>query len=115
MPLPSRAIRSLRAVVEQSTGTARGDNRAGPRIAGGWRGLAMAKSTAKSRAKAPKPEAHEADQAATKAQAATGVPMPRKAYEAELARLQVELAKLQEWVRAQGLRVVVIFEGRDAA
>jgi polyphosphate kinase 2 len=36
-------------------------------------------------------------------------------YEAELARLQDELVKLKQWVRAQGLKIVVIFEGRDAA
>ncbi len=36
-------------------------------------------------------------------------------YEAELRKLQVELVKLQEWVKAEGLKVVVIFEGRDAA
>ncbi len=36
-------------------------------------------------------------------------------YLDELAHLQFELIKLQEWVRVQGLRVVVIFEGRDAA
>ena len=36
-------------------------------------------------------------------------------YEAELFRLQTELVKLQEWVRESGARVVVIFEGRDAA
>ena len=36
-------------------------------------------------------------------------------YEQELRRLQVELVKLQEWVRHKGLKVVVIFEGRDAA
>ena len=36
-------------------------------------------------------------------------------YEKELARLQVELVKQQEYIRARGLRVVVIFEGRDAA
>jgi polyphosphate kinase 2 len=36
-------------------------------------------------------------------------------YEKELARLQVELVKLQEWIKHEGLRVVVIFEGRDAA
>ena len=36
-------------------------------------------------------------------------------YEKELRRLQVELAKLQEWIRHEGLRVVGIFEGRDAA
>jgi polyphosphate kinase 2 len=38
-----------------------------------------------------------------------------KYYEKELARLQVELVKQQEYIRAQGLKVVVIFEGRDAA
>jgi polyphosphate kinase 2 len=36
-------------------------------------------------------------------------------YESELSRLQVELVKLQEWIRHEGLRVVVLFEGRDAA
>lgn len=36
-------------------------------------------------------------------------------YTEELARLQMELIKLQEWVRTRGLRVAVIFEGRDAA
>ncbi len=39
----------------------------------------------------------------------------RKPYERELERLQVELVKLQYWVQDQGLRLVVIFEGRDAA
>jgi polyphosphate kinase 2 len=38
-----------------------------------------------------------------------------EAYEAEIFRLQTELVKLQEWARASGSRVVVIFEGRDAA
>jgi polyphosphate kinase 2 len=36
-------------------------------------------------------------------------------YDDELRRLQVELVKLQEWIRHKGLKVVVIFEGRDAA
>jgi polyphosphate kinase 2 len=36
-------------------------------------------------------------------------------YERELRRLQIELVKLQEWVRHEGLRVVILFEGRDAA
>jgi len=36
-------------------------------------------------------------------------------YEAELLRLQAELVKVQEWVRATGARIVIIFEGRDAA
>lgn len=41
--------------------------------------------------------------------------LKRKYYEQELARLQRELVKLQEWIRFKGLKVVVIFEGRDAA
>ncbi|MDH6126939.1 polyphosphate kinase 2 [Kitasatospora sp. GP82] len=41
--------------------------------------------------------------------------LPRKAYEKELLSLQSELVKLQEWVRAEGVRLVVVFEGRDAA
>src|SRR5688500_7439370 len=39
----------------------------------------------------------------------------RAAYEAELARLQLELVKLQEYIKEAGLRVVAVFEGRDAA
>ena len=41
--------------------------------------------------------------------------IPNEVYEAELFRLQSELVKLQEWARATGARIVVIFEGRDAA
>lgn len=41
--------------------------------------------------------------------------LPKRVYEDELYRLQAELVKLQEWVRHEGLRVVVLFEGRDAA
>jgi polyphosphate kinase 2 len=41
--------------------------------------------------------------------------LDRKTYEKELARLDLELNRLQEWVRHAGLRVVVVFEGRDAA
>ena len=37
------------------------------------------------------------------------------AYEDELFRLQAELVKVQEWVRASGARIVIVFEGRDAA
>ncbi len=39
----------------------------------------------------------------------------KKVYEQELARLQEELVRLQRWIRHKGLKVVVIFEGRDAA
>jgi polyphosphate kinase 2 len=41
--------------------------------------------------------------------------MPKKLYEVELFRLQAELVEMQEWVRQTGARVVVLFEGRDAA
>ncbi len=41
--------------------------------------------------------------------------LPNRDYERELSRLNVELVKWQEWVRDQGLKVVAIFEGRDAA
>ncbi|MET3952972.1 polyphosphate kinase 2 [Arthrobacter sp. UYEF36] len=41
--------------------------------------------------------------------------LPLSVYEAELFRLQAELVALQEWVRSTGARVLVIFEGRDAA
>src|SRR5215216_2329186 len=41
--------------------------------------------------------------------------LPRKLYEKELLRLQTELVVMTEWVRRKGARVVVIFEGRDAA
>jgi polyphosphate kinase 2 len=38
-----------------------------------------------------------------------------KKYEKELRRLQAELCKLQDWVKHKGLRVIIVFEGRDAA
>ncbi len=41
--------------------------------------------------------------------------LDNKTYEKELQRLQIELVKLQEWIKDRGLKVVVIFEGRDAA
>jgi len=39
----------------------------------------------------------------------------KKQYEAEIFKLQVELVKLQEWVKAKNARIVILFEGRDAA
>jgi len=66
--------------------------------------------------------AHKKSAEAAPARAPAGPPpqpeavtIDKKAYEKELRRLQIELVKLQEWVRSQGLKVVVIFEGRDAA
>lgn len=41
--------------------------------------------------------------------------LSKKVYEKELAKLQIELVKLQRWVQHKGLKVVVLFEGRDAA
>ena len=41
--------------------------------------------------------------------------MARKAYEKELRRLQIDLCRLQDWVKQEGLRVIIVFEGRDAA
>jgi len=69
------------------------------------------------------------DKAEPESQAAVGVMAPvemggegkkkpklkTKEYEKELAKLQVELVKLQEWIKHQKLKVVVLFEGRDAA
>ena len=43
------------------------------------------------------------------------VTLSKKDYEKELRRLQVELVQLEEWIRNRGLRVVVLFEGRDTA
>ena len=45
---------------------------------------------------------------------ATGT-LKRKDYERELARLHVELVKLQEWVKSTGAKVCILFEGRDGA
>ena len=41
--------------------------------------------------------------------------MKRKAYEKELRKLQVELCRLQDWVKEKGARTIILFEGRDAA
>jgi polyphosphate kinase 2 len=45
----------------------------------------------------------------------TACKMKNKQYEKELRKLQTELCHLQEWVKLKGLRVIVVFEGRDAA
>ena len=57
-----------------------------------------------------KKEKHEAAEASS----APGK-MGRKEFEKELAKLQVELVRLQTWVQATGARVIVVFEGRDTA
>jgi polyphosphate kinase len=45
----------------------------------------------------------------------TAAKMKRKDYEKELQKLQVELCRLQDWVKAEGARAIIVFEGRDAA
>ena len=64
-------------------------------------------------------EAAKAETAVTTPQTASVVrkngKLKAKFYEKELARLQEELIKLQYWVQEKGLRVVILFEGRDAA
>lgn len=47
--------------------------------------------------------------------AATGEKLKRKDYDRELERLHVELVKLQEWAKHKGLKVCIVFEGRDGA
>ena len=72
----------------------------------------MAKDENKSKAKnkAGKVKAVVAEQAKKPKSTLTN-----KQYEAELQKLQVELIKLQAWIKEKGLKVVVLFEGRDAA
>lgn len=41
--------------------------------------------------------------------------LPKKKYEQELKRLQIELVRMQNWVKSTGLKIVMLFEGRDAA
>ena len=52
---------------------------------------------------------------ALKPEAGNKPKMKRKAYEQELRKLQVNLCHLQDWVKDKGARIIVVFEGRDAA
>jgi polyphosphate kinase 2 len=58
-------------------------------------------------------DAEENDEA--EGQAEGKPPLKNKAYMKELRRLQAELCRLQDWVKAKGERIIVVFEGRDAA
>ena len=53
--------------------------------------------------------------AKTSAEKVIYVPLKQKEYEKELRRLHVELVKLQQWVVSKGLKVCIVFEGRDGA
>src|SRR4051812_22357393 len=72
----------------------------------------MARKHPKSQAKKHKPIVLHGPTAAS---APTGERMGAKEYERELKKLHVELVKLQLWVKATGARIIVLFEGRDAA
>ena len=69
----------------------------------------------KRRKKEEKREKKRAQEEVRRVAAALPPPLERREYERELKRLQIEFVKLQYWVKHQGLRVVLIFEGRDAA
>jgi len=78
----------------------------------------------KAKKKAARKESNDAQEAGSEARVGVDfaldvVPrkkrLPQKLYDKELARLQIELVKLQETIKSRGLKVVVIFEGRDAA
>src|SRR5436309_3601346 len=60
-------------------------------------------------------DGHTVSRSAATRHAAPGSKMSGADYDRELARLHVELVKFQEWVKAKGLKVCVLFEGRDAA
>ena len=64
-------------------------------------------ATIKSESKSRRPKSEDG--------AAPQEKLTNKVYEKELARLHAELVKLQLWVVAKGLKVVVVFEGRDGA
>jgi polyphosphate kinase len=62
-----------------------------------------------------KPRASQASEEEPPASQEPRKRLPKKPYEAELYRMQGELVKVQEWMRTSGARIVIIFEGRDAA
>jgi polyphosphate kinase 2 len=68
----------------------------------------MSKKSAKIHDSEPELEATETDEA-------SGGPLKRKAYDKELKKLHIELVKLQEWVRHEGKKICIVFEGRDGA
>jgi polyphosphate kinase 2 len=65
--------------------------------------------------KAKKRKKHKDDDRGGDEPSSSKTKMSRKEYEAKLQKLQVELVRLQAWVKHSGARIVVIFEGRDAA
>jgi polyphosphate kinase 2 len=80
-------------------------------VAGKSTRSAPAKPSGSRRAKSPP----KAEAVTASSSASPPGRMSNKVYEEELVKLQVELVKLQEWIRVRGLKVVILFEGRDAA
>ena len=76
----------------------------------GWCGLAVAQT-----GQGLEPLMATHDEAVDREDAASDGKLKRKKYEKTLRKLQGELCKLQAWVKHKGLRVIVVFEGRDAA
>ncbi len=74
----------------------------------------MAKDKAK-HAKKPKAARSDGKSEAKSDDKADDGRMKRSTYEKELQKLQVELCHLQEWVKPKALKVIIVFEGRDAA
>lgn len=67
------------------------------------------------KSKALKPESANASKGVAEERTPLNKKLKRKKYEKELTRLHIELVKLQQWVVAKGLKVCVVFEGRDGA
>jgi polyphosphate kinase len=73
------------------------------------------KESSKKESKVPAvPNSHKAGVSRGKGYTEKGR-LKKSFYESELSRMQIELVKLQEWIKQKGIRVVVLFEGRDAA
>lgn len=75
----------------------------------------MKNGKTKTRGKTPGADAKKAAKPGKRAAPVQPVKLDGKVYSKELRRLQVELTKLQEWVKVEGLKVCVLFEGRDGA
>jgi polyphosphate kinase len=75
----------------------------------------MAKTKPSARPRPPRQDGERTNRETVEAEESATVRLKKKRYEQELARLQLELIKLQEWIKHSGLKVVVVFEGRDAA
>ncbi len=105
------ATKSLGADKSAKDKTAKNKNAKGQAVSKSAKGKAAAGKTAKSKAaKGKKAKAGKGNKSSR-----SDKKLSKKEYETALERLQRELVKLQYWVKGKGLKVVVIFEGRDAA